>query len=352
MLKLRSNVKDTVGRCFVILILVGVIYGSDHPKVLLVSYDGFRWDYLNKISNPVNFNRIINKGVSATKGLKNAYITKTLPNHYTLVTGLYEESHGLIANEMYDPVFNESFSLEKSEDVIKSKWFGGEPIWVTNQKQSTSSSPRRSGSMFWPGSMASVHGYLPTKYFPYNPSIKLEERIDIIISWFLDKDPINLGLLYYEHPDHEGHEFGPDSENMTAALEYLDKATGYLLHSLQEKKLLDKVNLILTSDHGMMSTPKNKLIILEDYIKGDLYEKLVMNSPIVHILQRNGMYITYLCFDGMFLRLSRGNWNAVFIRLIDTFIYIFFFALVAVIHWCASCVNYSHVKFAQDTCFQ
>jgi ectonucleotide pyrophosphatase/phosphodiesterase family protein 5 len=293
MLSIRDNEKDIAGLCFVILILVGVIYCKDHlkPKVLLVSYDGFRWDYLKKISNPVNFNRIIKQGVYATQGLQNAYITKTLPNHYTLVTGLYEESHGLIANYMYDPVFNESFSIENSEDMINSKWFGGEPIWVTNQKQSTSSYPRRSGSMLWPGSTASVHGYLPTKYFPYTPSMKLEERIDIVISWFLDKDPIDLGLLYYEHPDHEGHVFGPESDNMTIELEYLDKATGYLLQRLQEKNLLEDMNLILTSDHGMTSTPKSKLIILEDYITEDLYEKIVMNSPIVHILQRNGMSI-------------------------------------------------------------
>ncbi|XP_061177619.1 ectonucleotide pyrophosphatase/phosphodiesterase family member 5-like [Saccostrea echinata] len=277
--------------CVIFLMLLDSIGSTDHmhPKVLLVSYDGFRWDYLKKIKNPVNFNRVIAGGVHATKGLKNAFITKTLPNHYTLVTGLYEESHGLIANEMYDPVLNESFSLENPEDVIKSEWFdnGGEPIWVTNQKQSTFSSPRRSGSMFWPGSMASVHGFLPTKYFPFNPLMKLEERIDIIISWFLDKDPINLGLLYYEHPDHEGHQFGPESEKMTHILEYLNNATGYLLDSLEKNNLLNKVNLILTSDHGMSSTPKNKVIVLEDHVDRDLFEVIVMNNPVVHIRQTN-----------------------------------------------------------------
>lgn len=163
-LKHKGNRFRNLQKSILALFLVFVVatHGNDHLKqrVLLVSYDGFRWNYLDKISNKVNFERIINAGVYAKKGLQNAFITKTFPNHYTLVTGLYEESHGIVANEMYDPLFNETFSLSDPEDVIKSKWFdnGGEPIWVTNQKQSTPSLPRRSGSLFWPGSMASVHG--------------------------------------------------------------------------------------------------------------------------------------------------------------------------------------------------
>lgn len=283
------NLENSILALF--LVFVVATHGNDHLKqrVLLVSYDGFRWNYLDKISNKVNFERIINAGVYAKKGLQNAFITKTFPNHYTLVTGLYEESHGIVANEMYDPQFNETFSLTDPEDVIKSKWFddGGEPIWVTNQKQSTPSLPRRSGSLFWPGSMASVHGYLPTKYLAYDPHMKFKERVDIIISWFLDKDPIDLGLLYYEHPDEEGHEYGPESDNMAETIQKLEACTGYLLDSLEKNNLLDTMNVILTSDHGMTTTPHNKTIILGDYIQKDLYKVIVMNNPIVSIIPQN-----------------------------------------------------------------
>lgn len=286
------NLENSILALF--LVFVVATHGHDHLKqrVLLVSYDGFRWNYLDKISNKVNFERIINAGVYAKKGLQNAFITKTFPNHYTLVTGLYEESHGIVANEMYDPQFNETFSLTDPEDVIKSKWFddGGEPIWVTNQKQSTPSLPRRSGSLFWPGSMASVHGYLPTKYLAYDPHMKFKERVDIIISWFLDKDPIDLGLLYYEHPDEEGHEYGPESDNMAETIQKLEACTGYLLDSLEKNNLLDTMNVILTSDHGMTTTPHNKTIILEDYIQKDLYKVIVMNNPIVSIIPQNSKY--------------------------------------------------------------
>lgn len=280
----------------VLFLVVAAIHANNHAqqKVLLVSYDGFRWDYLDKISNKVNFERIINGGVYAEKGLQNSFITKTLPNHYTLVTGLYEESHGMVANEMYDPEFNETFSLESLEDVIKSKWFdnGGEPIWVTNQKQSTSSAPLRSGSLFWPGSMASVHGFLPTKYLAYNPEMTFQERVDIIISWYLDKDPINLGLLYYEHPDHEGHQFGPESDNMTKTIQKLEDLTGYLLNSLEKNKLLDKINVILTSDHGMTSTPSSETIALEDYVNKELYKVFVNNNPVVSIIPQNSKFFS------------------------------------------------------------
>lgn len=230
------------------------------------------------------------------------------------MTGLYEESHGIVANEMYDPVFNETFSLSDPEDVIKSKWFddGGEPIWVTNQKQSTPSLPRRSGSLFWPGSMASVHGYLPTKYLAYDPNMKFEERVDIIISWFLDKDPIDLGLLYYEHPDEEGHVYGPESDNMTLTIQKLEACTGYLLDSLDKNNLLDTVNVILTSDHGMTTTPNDKTIVLGDYIQKDLYKVIVMNNPIVSIIPQNGKYKLPYCImciypydtDGHYLELK------------------------------------------------
>ena len=288
--------RDMERSIIVLFLVVAAIHANNHArqKVLLVSYDGFRWDYLDKISNKVNFERIINGGVYAEKGLQNSFITKTLPNHYTLVTGLYEESHGMVANEMYDPVFNETFSLESLEDVIKSKWFdnGGEPIWVTNQKQSTSAAPLRSGSLFWPGSMASVHGFLPTKYLAYNPEMTFQERVDIIISWYLDKDPINLGLLYYEHPDQEGHQFGPESDNMTKTIQNLEELTGYLLNSLEKNKLLDKINVILTSDHGMTSTPKSETIALEDYVNKELYKVFVNNNPVVSIIPQNSKFFS------------------------------------------------------------
>ena len=130
--------------CVLIWEVVGLndAHFTSKPTVILISFDGFRWDYMEKTETP-NFDFIVKTGVEANY-IKNAFVTKTFPNHFTIVTGLYEESHGIVANTMYDPVFKSWFHLDNTE----SRWWnGGEPIWVTNQKAGGTS-----GTVFWPGS--------------------------------------------------------------------------------------------------------------------------------------------------------------------------------------------------------
>ncbi|XP_069131622.1 bis(5'-adenosyl)-triphosphatase enpp4-like [Argopecten irradians] len=270
-----------------ILYLINVFsFCSCHPspRCLLISFDGFRWDYLNKFNTP-NFDKILKEGVVATRGVVNAFITKTLPNHYSIVTGLYEESHGIVGNTMYDPDFHEVFHIYNKQQVTDSKWFdnGGEPIWVTNQRQGSS---HRSGVLYWPGNGAAVKGFRPYRYELYNPDVKNETRIDKIIKWFTDDYPINLGILYFEQPDQLGHEVGPDSPEMREMIEALDTLVGYLLQKIEENDLQD-LNLIITSDHGMASTPESKIINLDDYI--DLLSYQIFSSnPIGSVLPNEG----------------------------------------------------------------
>lgn len=262
---------------------------EEDPKLLLVSLDGFRWNYLNRKGKFPNFKAIINQGVKSEHGVKNAFLTKTLPNHYTIVTGLYEESHGIVANEFYDPDLKETFSLDNLTQQHQSKWFdnGGEPIWVTNQKSSTS---RRSGSLMWPGSYAAVKGFLPYRYYaPYDRTVPFRTRIDKIVSWFADEYPINLGLLYFEEPDYSGHKYGPDNENITKKIEELDADIGYLLKKLEENDILDGLNIIITSDHGMTSTPTDEdhKVDLDVYLSLDTYTAENLN-PVITIRPKSG----------------------------------------------------------------
>lgn len=240
------------------------------PKLLLISLDGFRWDYLLKNGSFPNFKSIIEKGVESKLGVKNAFLTKTFPNHYTIVTGLYEESHGIVGNVIFDPFYNETFHIENKTQEAESKWFddGGEPVWVTNQKFSTS---RRSGSIFWPGDRAAVKGFLPYKHLPYDRNMSFRLRIDKIVSWFVDEYPINLGLLYYEEPDTTGHSFGPDSPQIIEKIEELDNDIGHLLKKLQDNDLLNDMNIIITSDHGMTTTPTDGKIDLDKYLDLNSY---------------------------------------------------------------------------------
>ena len=247
---------------------------EDHPKLLLVSMDGFRWDYLTKNGSFPNLKHIRDTGVTARRGLKNVFLTKTLTNHYSILTGLYAESHGITGNIFYDTVLKEKFNTFINITALTdSRWFdvGAEPIWATNQKASPS---RHSGSaMFW-GSDARVKGFIPTHHVPFNNSIPFRNRTDMIISWFTDKNPINLGLLYFNEPDHTGHYHGPDSKEMIQKIEELDGEVDYLLKRLKEVKLLDKMNIIITSDHGMTSLINDTeyAIDLNKYIDIETYD--------------------------------------------------------------------------------
>ena len=216
------------------------------------------------------------------KQVTNVFITKTYPNHYTMVTGLYAESHGIVANEMYDPILNETFSLNKM-DIHNSKfWEEASPIWVTNQREG-----HKTGAAMWPGTDVKIHGVFPTYYMPYNESVSFEDRVARLIDWFTSEEPINFGLLYWEQPDEMGHILGPENPLMGPVISDIDKKLGYLMSELKKAKLWDVINVIITSDHGMSQSSSERLIELDQYVNRELYE-VIDHSPAVAILPKEG----------------------------------------------------------------
>ena len=207
------------------------------PTVILISFDGFRWDYMAKVETP-NLDSIARNGVKA-KHLINTFVTKTFPNHFTLVTGLYEESHGIVANTFFDPVFNETFFIDGSKRnpvYLESKWYNGEPIWITNQK-----AWKKSAVVFWPGSEVKIEGHYPTHYLPYDSSLSFEKRVDYLLKMLEDDDPPSFLAAYFNEPDHTGHKFGPDSSEVRNVIRRMDNVTGYLLERLRNRGLLSQV---------------------------------------------------------------------------------------------------------------
>jgi len=285
------------------VVLLTVLFGcmticSTHeeaPKLLLISFDGFRWDYLMKArvlgKNTPTFDTLIYEGVSVrSPGITNAFITKTIPNHYTIVTGLYEEDHGVVANDFYDPYLGEAFNIYDDAVATDIKWWNGTgitkvvPIWVTNEQEG--GEHRASGVFMWPGS--DVKGQRPTYYKSYNNSVAFNKRADEIVSWFVDKSkPINFGALYMPEPDHTGHIYGPDSKEIADKVEELDTNLGYLVQKLKDAQLFHGLNIIITSDHGMASV--NKLINISDVLSHDLYTSHA-GSPVKHIWPKRGKY--------------------------------------------------------------
>ena len=228
--------------------------------LLLISIDGFRWDYLDRHPAP-NLRRIATEGFEA-KSLVPAFPSKTFPNHDTIVTGLYPEHHGIVDNTMIDPVLGR-FSLSNRAAVADGRWWGGEPIWVTAQRQGL-----RSATFFWPGSEAEIGGMRPTYWMEYDTRVKGEDRVQRVLDW-LDLPPAerpSLITLYWSDVDSAAHEYGPDSPENVAAIARVDAWMGLLLAGVEQRGLLDRINMIVVSDHGMASTPAAQNLYLEDYI--------------------------------------------------------------------------------------
>lgn len=269
----------------------------EKPKLLLVSFDGFRWDYIIQVPMP-NFNAVARDGVMVEQ-VENTYITKTFPNHYSLVTGLYAETHGIVANEMYDPAFNRSFSME-TDSIYESQWWEeAEPLWVTIQRTGG-----RSGAAMWPGSDVKIHGVFPNRYLRYNASVSFESRVERIIEWFSapGEESVNFAVLYWEEPDESGHRLGPQNPEMDRVITEIDGNLGFLVSELKKAGLYENMNLIVTSDHGMAQLPDEHIIELDQYVDRDLYT-WVDKSPVVGILPKEGK------FDEVYKNLLDANPN-------------------------------------------
>ncbi len=252
------------------------------PTVLLVSLDGFRWDYLDRYEAPT-LAQLAAEGVRAER-LVPSFPTKTFPNHYTLVTGLYAARHGIVANTMYDPVFDASFSLGDRAAVADGRWWGGEPLWVTVEKQG-----RRSGTYFWPGSEAEIQGVRPSYWVPFDDAVPAAERVAQVLAW-LDLPPAERPVfltLYFSDVDTQGHRFGPDSEEVAQAVRVVDGYLALLVEGLKARGLYDAVNLIVVSDHGMAATSSQRVLLLDDYI--DLADvRIVELHPVAMLIPEAG----------------------------------------------------------------
>ncbi|KAK3882852.1 hypothetical protein Pcinc_012785 [Petrolisthes cinctipes] len=231
-----------------------------HPLILM-SLDGFRADYLDRGLTPA-LKALADRGVHATY-MNPTYPTLTFPNHYTIVTGLNPESHGIIANKFFDPEFYATFEIG-SDESLKARWWGGEPIWNTVTDQG-----KKSATYFWPGSDVPINGKYPTYWVPYNWTLSFEDRVDQVLEWVslpVDERPAWISL-YLNQPDHEAHNYGPNSVEVNNELEYVDIIVDRLVQGLEVRGLTECVNLIVLADHGAaQAATQDNVIKLVDYI--------------------------------------------------------------------------------------
>ncbi len=223
--------------------------------VILVSIDGFRADYLAHGQTPV-IAALAAQGVQAV--MRPSYPSLTFPNHYTLVTGLRPDHHGIVDNTMDDPVLGH-FTMENSKDPRW--WEGGEPLWITADHQGL-----KTAVMYWPGSDRVIRGGQPDYWKPYDKTFLADDRVDQVLKWLdlpQDQRPSFIAL-YFDLVDTEGHHHGPGSKELDAALASTDAAMGKLVAGLKARGLYDHANLVVVADHGMASTSKDRLIYIDD----------------------------------------------------------------------------------------
>ncbi|MCF7221241.1 ectonucleotide pyrophosphatase/phosphodiesterase [Marilutibacter chinensis] len=233
---------------------------NSSPPVLLVSIDGFRPDYLELGITP-NLQRLVDGGVRA-EWMNPSYPSLTFPNHYSIVTGLRPDRHGIVHNSMEDAGLG-VFRLSNREAVGDGRWWGGEPIWVGAHKAGLPNA-----TLFWPGSEAPVQGVRPDRWKPFDADMPYETRVDTVLGWLAEPAATRprIATLYFERVDKAGHDHGPDSPETRAAVAEADAAIGRLLDGLQARDLLDAVNLIVVSDHGMAATRGDQAIAVEDIV--------------------------------------------------------------------------------------
>jgi predicted AlkP superfamily pyrophosphatase or phosphodiesterase len=233
--------------------------------VVLVSLDGFRYDYPKEYGTP-HLDAMAKDGVSTPTGMYPSYPSVTFPNHWTLVTGLRPEHHGIVANSFFDPLRDAAkdpthgtYWMADPVSSIDGSWYGGTPLWVLAEQQGM-----RSACFFWPGSEAAIQGVRPSYYMKYDDKFDDEKRIDQVIAWLklpADQRP-HFITLYYANTDHSGHKYGPDAPETRDQVHHVDELVGELREKLKATGLA--VDLIVTADHGMAKLDP-KPIILDEF---------------------------------------------------------------------------------------
>ena len=234
---------------------------AERAIVVLVSIDGFRWDYLDRHQAP-NLARLAAQGVRA-EGLIPQFPSKTFPNHYTIVTGLRLANHGIISNNMRAADVPGEFSLSNRDVLADPRWWGGEPIWNTAERQG-----RIAAAMFWPGSETVIGGRQATFWKPFDDDLPHPERVGQVLDWLElpDGQRPSFLTLYYSEVDNAGHDDGPESEAVKDAVSNVDRSLGELVAGVDRLGLGDRVHYVVVSDHGMAALSPDRMIVLDNYI--------------------------------------------------------------------------------------
>ena len=234
------------------------------PPVILVSIDGFRAEYLSRGLTP-NITALAASGVRAT-AMRPSFPSVTFPNHYTLVTGFRPDRNGIVNNDMTDPAIpNVRFAMSNRAAVGDGRWWDDvDPVWVTAEQAG-----KRTATMFWPGSEAAIHGVRPAQWLAFDGAMPDDTRVDTVLGWLDDPRHFAFLTLYFDGVDHIGHDFGPDSPEIDAALAAVDTRIGRLRAGLAARGII--ANIVIVSDHGMTAIAPDRVIRIDRLLSHDRF---------------------------------------------------------------------------------
>jgi alkaline phosphatase D len=245
-------------------------WAQNQHYLVLVSLDGFRWDYAKR-DNATHLLAIGKAGVWAPEGMLPAYPSLTFPNHYTLVTGLYPEHHGIVANSFLDPVRDARYSMYDPQATSDGTWYGGVPLWSLAESRGM-----RTACLLWVACDAKIAGFRPSYYATFDSKTQAkpqaeQARIDdtLALLHLPATDRPHFIAIYFSEPDHEGHEFGPDARETREAALRMDVLVGKLRDALRTTGL--PIDLVVVSDHGMVKS-EGGWIDLDDFTDLSAFE--------------------------------------------------------------------------------
>ena len=273
----------------------------DKPYLILISFDGFRPDYLDRFDAP-NFRRVLRRGTRA-RAMIPVFPSLTFPNHYSLVTGLHPERHGIVGNTFYDPQRNESYSFRGTSTVTDGTWYRGEPIWVTAETQGMVAA-----CFFWPGSEAAINGVRPTFWNTYDGSIPNRTRINTVVNWLrlpAERRP-HMITLYFSDIDVASHEGPLNAPAIKSAVDSLDATLETLLDSLEALPIREQIYLLLTSDHGMVETSASRTIMLSSLVDTNMV-RVGFTGPVASLHVKGGAAEATRIRDQVNARLKHGR---------------------------------------------
>jgi len=290
--KTRTNNRSAARRALSAVLLAVLAVGAlgafqpARPIVILVSLDGWRHDYSHRANVPA-IKALAEAGVRS-EGLIPTFPTKTFPNHYTIVTGLYPQNHGIVSNTMVDPSIGPERFTMSSATARDSRWWSGEPLWVTAEKQG-----QRAASMFWPGSEVEIGSVRPSHWKPYQDDFPHRERVNQVLDWLRlpESERPTFITLYFSLVDTVGHNRGPESTEVLAACAELDVEIAALVEGVRALGLSSRVHYVIVSDHGMSQLSNSRIITLDDYL--DMSQvQTIDGSPVIGLSPRPGSSMT------------------------------------------------------------